>query len=100
MYLLQLAGREDIPLIGGAKGPLSGEITAYYPEIHGPEGLGPIRPPDTIVGKLLNFDQVFEIIDRYKGDLTIVEVGRATSLAITFILGEEQLSKINELLIR
>lgn len=44
-YLLQLAGREDIPVINGAKIPLSGDITTYYPEIHGAEGLGPIRPP-------------------------------------------------------
>ncbi|MDE5415701.1 nucleoside hydrolase [Alkalihalobacterium chitinilyticum] len=95
-YLLKLAGREDIPLIGGAKGPLSGEITVYYPEIHGPEGLGPIRPPETIVGELLNYDRVFDIIEKYKGELTIVDVGRNTSLAIAFILGEEHMKKVKE----
>ncbi|WP_078430066.1 nucleoside hydrolase [Alkalihalobacterium alkalinitrilicum] len=98
-YLLQLAGREDIPLIGGAKGPLSGEITVYYPEIHGPEGLGPISPPETLVGELLNFDRVFEIIDEHQGALTIVEVGRATSLAIAFILGEEKMKNVEEFFI-
>ncbi|MFV8827684.1 nucleoside hydrolase [Alkalihalobacterium sp. APHAB7] len=95
-YLLKLAGREDIPLIGGAKGPLSGEITVYYPEIHGPEGLGPIRPPETIVGELLNYNRVFEIIEQYKGELTIVEIGRMTSLAIAFILGEEHMKKVKD----
>ncbi len=44
----QLAGREDIPIINGAKIPLSGDITTYYPEIHGAEGLGPIRPPKNL----------------------------------------------------
>ena len=43
-YLLQMAGREDIPVINGAKIPLSGDITTYYPEIHGTDGLGPIKP--------------------------------------------------------
>ncbi|WP_420482323.1 nucleoside hydrolase, partial [Bacillus pseudomycoides] len=37
-YLMQLAGREDIPIINGAKMPLSGEFITYYPEIHGAEG--------------------------------------------------------------
>ncbi len=46
-YLLQMAGREDIPVINGAKIPLSGDITTYYPEIHGTDGLGPIKPPKT-----------------------------------------------------
>ena len=86
-YLLTLAGREDVVLIGGAKGPLSGEFVPYYPEIHGEEGLGPIQPPETIVGELLNYDSVFKLIEQYDGDLIIVDVGRLTSLAIGFILG-------------
>ena len=38
-----MAGREDIPVINGAKIPLSGYITTYYPEIHGTDGLGPLN---------------------------------------------------------
>ncbi|WP_216831571.1 nucleoside hydrolase [Alkalihalobacterium elongatum] len=98
-YLLHLAGREDVPVIGGAKGPLSGEFTVFYPEIHGPEGLGPISPPDIIVGELLNFDRIFEIIERYEGELTIVEVGRQTALAIAYILGEEHMGKVKDFFI-
>ncbi|MFC0270617.1 nucleoside hydrolase [Metabacillus herbersteinensis] len=89
-YLLDLAGRKDIPLIDGAKGPLSGEVSVFYPEIHGEEGLGPISPPDTIVGELLNFDEIFKIVEKYGNDLVIVDVGRSTSLAISFILGGEE----------
>ncbi|WP_077617414.1 nucleoside hydrolase [Bacillus sinesaloumensis] len=94
-YLLSLAGRTDIPIIAGAKGPLSGEIIPFYPEIHGEEGLGPIQPPDTLpVAELLNFDEIFKIIERYENELYIVDVGRSTSLAISFILGGDIMNKV------
>lgn len=94
-YLLSLAGKTDIPIIAGAKGPLSGEATAYYPEIHGEEGLGPIQPPDTLTSaELLNFDEIFKIIEKYENELYIVDVGRSTSLAIAFILGDEVMNKV------
>ncbi len=93
-YLLSLAGREDIPLISGAKYPLSGESVTFYPEIHGPEGLGPIRPPDNIVPNIVNFDEVFTIIEKYENELIIVDVGRSSSLAIAFILGGDIMNKV------
>ncbi|ADC49965.1 inosine-uridine nucleoside hydrolase [Alkalihalophilus pseudofirmus OF4] len=93
-YLLDLAGRLDVPLIGAAAYPLSGEMAVYYPEIHGEEGLGPITPPDTISGTLENFSRVFSIIDEYEGELVIVDVGRQTSLASAFILGEDVMDKV------
>ena len=48
-YILQLANRQDIPVISGATKPLTEEITTYYPEIHGAEGLGPIHVPENIL---------------------------------------------------
>ncbi|MBH0171469.1 nucleoside hydrolase [Fictibacillus sp. 18YEL24] len=94
-YLLYLAGREDIPIIAGARSPLSGEVAIFYPEIHGEEGLGPIRPPDTVQREVVNFDEIFKIINTYAYNLYIIDVGRCTSLAIAFLLGgEEQLSKV------
>ncbi|MDQ0243496.1 purine nucleosidase [Bacillus fengqiuensis] len=94
-YLLKLANREDIPLIGGAKGPFSGEFVEYYPEIHGPEGLGPISLPPNIKGEFLNFNIVFEVIQQYRDDLVIVDVGRSTSLAIAFLLaGKETMNNV------
>lgn len=86
-YLLSLAGREDIPIIAGAAGPLSGEPVQFYPEIHGPEGLGPIKPPDTLQDvKVHDFNKILEIVNEYKGNLIIVNVGRLTELALMFIL--------------
>jgi purine nucleosidase len=86
-YLLKLAGRDDIPIIAGSSGPLSGELAQFYPEIHGPEGLGPIRPPEDL-GEVTVFDinKILELVNEYANDLVIVGVGRQTDLAIPFIL--------------
>ena len=85
-YLLQLGG-EDIPIIAGASGPLSGELATFYPEIHGPEGLGPIRPPEDM-GEVEVYDinKILDIVNQYPENLVIVGVGRQTELAIPFIL--------------
>ncbi len=95
-YLMQLAGREDIPIINGAKMPLSGEFTTYYPEIHGAEGLGPIRPPKTIQPNIKSFCTIFDIIERYKKEVIIVDAGRSTSLATAFILGKDVMQNVKE----
>ncbi|WP_404323200.1 nucleoside hydrolase [Cytobacillus firmus] len=94
-YLLRLAGRKDIPIIGGANSPSLGEIPRYYPEIHGEEGLGPIRPPVDVQGELTNFSELYNII-RMNPDVTVVDVGRNTSLAALFILGENISDVIKE----
>ncbi|TLS35368.1 nucleoside hydrolase [Pseudalkalibacillus caeni] len=93
-YLLTLTGNEDIPLIAGAEGPLTGETAPYYPAIHGPEGLGPINPPESISAEFVNFDEVFKIIDQFQDDLVIVTLGRLTDLAIAFLLGEKSLKEV------
>lgn len=93
-FLLALAGRRDIPIITGAKMPLSGEFVSFYPEIHGEEGLGPIRPPKNIKVDFFNYDEIFKIIEKYQNELIIVDVGRSTSLAIAFILGGDIMKKV------
>ncbi|KAA0547384.1 nucleoside hydrolase [Bacillus sp. BGMRC 2118] len=93
-YLFDLANVENIPIIGGAQGPLSGEVVPFYPEIHGPEGLGPIQPPEEYKVNLVNFDEVYKIIDQYENELIIGSVGRLTDLAVAFILGGEYMSKV------
>ncbi|KEK18802.1 nucleoside hydrolase [Bacillus manliponensis] len=95
-YLMHLAGREDIPIINGAKIPLSGEFVTYYPEIHGKDGLGPIRPPKTVQPNIQPFCEIFEIIKRYKNELIIVDAGRPTSLATAFILGSNMMEYVKE----
>ncbi|WP_096439540.1 nucleoside hydrolase [Alteribacter populi] len=98
-YLLSLAEVEDVPLFSGARYPLSGEIARFYPEIHGEEGLGPIEPPVEVEGELLNFTDIFDLIDEYENELTIIDVGRLTSLAMAFILGGEEMEKVKEIFV-
>jgi purine nucleosidase len=94
-YLLKLAGRTDIPIIGGANSPSSGKIPTYYPEIHGQEGLGPIRPPENFSGELTNFSELYTLIEE-NDDVTIVDVGRNTSLASLYLLGENIAKEVKE----
>ncbi|MEH7494137.1 nucleoside hydrolase [Neobacillus niacini] len=96
-YLINLSGREDIPIIAGTAGPLSGEPVQFYPEIHGPEGLGPIKPPDTLQNvEVHDFNKILEIVEQYKNNLIIVNVGRLTEIALMFILyGNDALKDVN-----
>ncbi|QTC41390.1 nucleoside hydrolase [Bacillus sp. V3] len=94
-YLLKLAGREDVPIIGGTNSPSTGKPPTYYPEIHGKEGLGPIRPPEDLQAELTNFSELYTIIKNNPG-LTIVDVGRNTSLAALFLLGENLIKDVSE----
>jgi purine nucleosidase len=98
-YILNLAKREEIPIISGATGPLSGDILTYYPEIHGPEGLGPIMPPvkEGSIRELSNFDTIFTIIDRYKNDLYIMNLGRLTSLALAYLISPETMGMVKKI---
>lgn len=97
-YLLELAGKEDdIPVIGGATEPLKGTPVTFYPEIHGEEGLGPLDPPipEERYSTRTNYDELFELIKANKNDITIVNVGRLTSLAIALNLSPEVMAFVS-----
>ncbi|KSU62735.1 nucleoside hydrolase [[Bacillus] enclensis] len=76
---------KKFPIIGGAEIPMTAQEPTYYPEIHGEYGLGPIIP-DKLVDTTENFFEIVNIIQQYDGELTIVNVGRLTSLATMYIL--------------
>lgn len=95
-YIRDLFGiSEEINVIAGAEAPMSIEKPKYVPEIHGEYGLGPIIPPiannDTINE---NFFEVVKIIEKYEGELIIVNIGRLTSLATMFILYRDLMKNI------
>jgi purine nucleosidase len=85
-YLQQITGIKNIPVFGGAELPLTGKQPMYYPEVHGLEGLGPIIPEIVVSDDFENFEGVKDLIEKYKNDLIIVNVGRLSSLATAFIL--------------
>ncbi|MBN6205159.1 nucleoside hydrolase [Ralstonia pickettii] len=85
-YLVQLAGRNDIAIIPGTSKPIKGENIVFYPEIHGKDGIGPIRPPSNFQYHASPFDVIRLLIERYRNELIIVELGRPTTLATVFSL--------------
>src|SRR5690625_598332 len=76
---------------------MTGEKPTFYPEIHGEYGLGPIKPPAATNGVIdENFYEIVEIIKRYGNELTIVNIGRLTSLATMFILYQRLMSNVKD----
>lgn len=93
-YLLELAGRSDIPVIPGASMPVTEEAMRFYPEIHGGNGIGPIQPPSNFQYQIYPFDTIRFIIEKYKNELIIVDTGRSTTLANVFILFPEYIKMV------
>lgn len=87
---------KDIPIIRGAELPLTGEQPSYYPEIHGPHGLGPIIPNIDYEISIVQFLEIENLIEKYEGELIIVNLGRLTSLATMFILNNCVMKKVSE----
>ncbi|MFC3885087.1 nucleoside hydrolase [Bacillus songklensis] len=92
-YILQRMGRTDVRVFGGAARPMTGEVPTFYPEVHGPFGLGPIKP-GLEPKELENFFEVINLIEQYKNELIIVNTGRLTSLATLFILYKDLMKNV------
>ena len=85
----------DIQVFAGADIPMLSEAPEFVPEIHGEYGLGPIIPPEaeeTVFNE--NFFEIIEIIETYKDELVIVNIGRLTSLATLFLLYRDLMTKV------
>lgn len=87
-----------LPTFGGAYTPLTGIEPAYFAEIHGPAGMGFIVPPDNGVAEeaIENFYEVIPLIEKYKGELIILSVGRLTSLATIMVLAPNAIKDVKE----
>lgn len=93
--LLNIGDR--VIVMSGAENPMTGENPQYFPEIHGEYGLGPIIPPKVEESGIVeNFSEVIDIINKYKGELIIVNIGRLTSLATMFILYQSLMENIKQ----
>lgn len=88
----------QVRVFSGAAVPLTGEPPKYFPDIHGQYGLGPLVPTvspnqENIIE---NFHEIIDLINRYQGELTIVNTGRLTSLATMFILYSNVMRKVKD----
>lgn len=101
-YLIRLFNIPEVKVIFGAEKPITGEEPTFYPEVHGVHGLGPIipTPMQDLEGPLIeNFHETVNLIEQYKGEVTIVSIGRLTSLATMFILFSELMKQVKEIYI-
>ncbi|WP_198162692.1 nucleoside hydrolase [Halobacillus mangrovi] len=99
-FLLKLADRKDIPIINGSSTPLSGVAPQLFPEIHGYKGIGGLDLTDVQSLYLHPFFKIYELIEQYELDLTIVNLSRLTSLAKLFMqMGSEMQQKVKDIII-
>lgn len=89
LFIRSITGSENkTPVIQGAYHPYTGMFPDYYPEIHGEFGLGPWKPSSEAIEDFTieNYDKAMELILQNKHEITIVNVGRLTSLATLFVI--------------
>ncbi|MFC7392152.1 nucleoside hydrolase [Scopulibacillus cellulosilyticus] len=98
-YLLKLANKEDIPLIEGAKCPMTGNLPQYAHDIHGTEGIGPIKTNHIQPKRVYPFQKIYELISEYGKELSIINTSPLTSLAFTYLYSASNIKQINETLI-
>ena len=83
LYTRELCGREDVPVYGGAYGPLVLPLGTAQ-EVHGEDGMGDIglhlrdREPHPMHAA----DALIAASHRYAGELTLVTLGPLTNLAL------------------
>lgn len=82
--LLHLAGRSDIPVAVGATGPLGGQFTGGFPDVHGSDGLGGVALPGAgATGSRGHaIDQLLMLARAHAGRLRVIAVGPLTNLAL------------------
>ncbi|MGY3714594.1 nucleoside hydrolase [Sutcliffiella cohnii] len=101
-YLQEISQSYEIPIIGGAERSALGTSDVFYPEIHGEEGFGGFIPPDLtnhFENDFENFHVIYDLIEQYNEDLIIVNTGRLTSLATSYILYPDTVAKVKEVYI-
>ena len=80
----QIAGREDVPVFGGAERPLK-RPPAGAGEFHGAEGLGDLEPfsPQGIIGDGPAANALVDLVmSRPKGSVAVAVIGPMTNLAL------------------
>lgn len=84
LRVLELVGREDIPVAIGAEKPLVGEVTYLATHVHGADGLGDSGLPldvATQVSPLTAVQLIDELSEKYRGTLRILAVAPLTNIA-------------------
>lgn len=88
LRLLELAGRQDIPVARGAARPLASEFLGGVPFVHGEDGQGNTWAPAPRTRPLPQpaAEFIVETVMREPGGVTLVAIGPLTNLALALDL--------------
>lgn len=76
---------KDIPIVVGSNRPLEGKWEGVVAGIHGENGLGNVQLPASIreLSDVSVEDFLNDTAEKYKGELTLITLGRLTNVALT-----------------
>jgi len=102
LFLRALTKAEGkLAIIQGAYHPYTGKYPDYFPEIHGEFGLGPWEPDTQSIQDytIESYEKAIDLIIKNQNDITIVNVGRLSSLATLFVIYPDISDLVNDIYI-
>lgn len=100
LKLLDFIGVGKLPVAMGAEKPLQRE-PMYAEEFHGVTGLGDAMLPEPKIksDERSATQLIFDIVEEFEDELTIIAVGPLTNIASSLLLDAKKVEKIEELVI-
>jgi inosine-uridine nucleoside N-ribohydrolase len=100
LRLVEIAGRPDVPVAGGAATPLIRRlVTAHY--VHGENGLGGVEFPEPKLKPVAETaaELIRRVVHSSPGEITIVGIGPLTNVATALKSDPELASQIREIVV-
>jgi purine nucleosidase len=103
LYVLEQAGREDVPVYAGAGKPLFRQDTkGYAKHVHGEDGLGGALGDALPKGKAEDVHAarfMVEQVRKHPGEITIIAVGTMTNLALAVMMDPDFVRLVGKVVI-
>lgn len=101
LYMLELLGREDVPVYAGADKPIARPGRGYAKQVHGEDGLGGALngEPKGRAGSMTAAQFMVEQVRRLPGEVTIIAVGPMTNLAQAIVADPDFVRLVGQVVI-
>lgn len=101
LTILEVAGRNDIPVYQGAGRPLNGETPRYAPHIHGANGLGDVavEPPRGAPSAGRAAERLVEAVLAAPGEITLLAIGPLTNVALAMSLEPAMVGALQQVIV-
>lgn len=98
-YLLEIAGRADIPIFVGESCPLEKKLITA--NVHGETGLGDIDLTKTreVTSEICAAEKIAELVENNPNEITILALGPLTNIAKVLLANKKLEKKIKQLVI-